>query len=163
MNALRLALLSAAAGIAACSAFAPVSVRPGQSADDVARSLGQATGRYALPQGGTRLEYARGPFGKQTYMIDLGADGKVQTVRQVLTEANFATIQPGESRDDVLLKLGRPSERRGAFRNTELWAYRYDAIFCQWFVVTMNPDGRVRDTGYVPDPLCDDDAHDRRS
>jgi hypothetical protein len=165
MNALRTALLSTAAALAACSAFAPVSVRPGESADEVARTLGPATGRYALPQGGTRLEYARGPYGKQTYMIDLGADGKVQTVQQVLTEANFATVRPGESRDDVLLKLGRPSERRGAFRNTELWAYRYDAIFCQWFVVTMNPDGHVRDAGYVPDPMCDanDNARDQRS
>ena len=46
--------VAAAAVAAACSAFAPVSVRPGQSADEVTRALGQPTGRYALPQG-TRL------------------------------------------------------------------------------------------------------------
>lgn len=152
-----------AATLAACSAFAPVSIRPGQTTDEVTQSMGQPTNRYALPQGGSRLEYARGPYGKQTYMVDIGADGRVQQVQQVLTEANFSTVHPGETREELLMRLGRPSERRGAFRNTELWAYRYEAVFCQWFVVTMNPDGRVRDAGYVPDPLCDVNDNGRDS
>jgi hypothetical protein len=151
----KLRILAAAALLAACSGYGPVNVSPGQSADQVAQSMGPPTGRYALPQGGTRLEYARGPYGKHTFMIDLDANNRVRTVQQVLTEENFATILPGATRDEVLLKLGRPSERRGAFLGRELWQYRYDAIFCQWFVVTMNPDGHVRDAGYVPDPMCD--------
>jgi hypothetical protein len=160
---LAFAWVSAALLLAACAGYAPVNVQPGQSADEVTRSMGQPTGRYALPQGGQRLEYARGPYGKHTWMIDVDPSGRVRSVEQVLTEANFATVKPGETTQDVLLKLGRPSDRRGAFRNTELWSYRYDATFCQWFVVTMNPDGRVRDTGYVPDPLCDADDDGARS
>jgi hypothetical protein len=156
----RLAFASATAAslLTACAGYAPpASLQPGQSIDEVTRSYGQPTGRYALPQGGTRLEYARGPYGKHTWMIDADASGRVHSIQQVLTEANFATVKPGETAQDVLLKLGRPSERRGAFRNTELWAYRYDATFCQWFVVTMTPDRQVRDAGYVPDPMCDPD------
>jgi hypothetical protein len=157
---LAFATATVASLLAACANYAPpASVQPGQSIDDVTRAYGQPTGRYALPQGGTRLEYARGPYGKHTWMIDADASGRVRSVQQVLTEANFATVQPGETAEDVLRKLGRPSERRGAFRNTELWSYRYDATFCQWFVVTMTPDRRVRDAGYAPDPLCDADDH----
>ncbi len=151
-------LACAAAVLAAgCSSYAPTAVRPGQSADDVARSMGPPTARHALPGGRSRLEYARGPYGKHTWMIDLDADGRVATVSQVLTEANFAAVQPGSARDDVLARLGTPSERRGARGGVELWAYRYDATFCQWFVVTMTGEGRVRDAGYVPDPMCDAD------
>ena len=154
---LKLSVVTAASLLAACSGYSPANVQPGQSADEVTRSMGPATGRYTLPQGGTRLEFARGPYGKHTWMIDVDSGGRVRTVQQVLTESNFATVAQGATRDEVLMKLGRPSDRRGAFRGTELWSYRYDATFCQWFVVTMNPDGRVRDTGYVPDPLCDGD------
>lgn len=144
----------------ACATYAPTSVQPGQSAADVERELGPPSGRYTLPQGGTRLEYARGPWGKHTYMIDLDTGGRVSAIQQVLTEANFGTVLPGATRDEVLRSLGRPSERRGAYGDVELWQYRYEAIFCQWFVVTMQRDGRVRDSGYVPDPACDrDDDH----
>ena len=152
-----LAFASASAvllAIAACAGYT-VNAQPGQTVDEVTASFGQPTGRYALPQGGTRYEYARGPYGKHTWMIDFDPSGRVRAVDQVLNEKNFATVKAGETTQEVLLKLGRPSERRGAFRNTELWQYRYDAIFCQWFVVTMEPTGRVRDAGYVPDPMCD--------
>lgn len=153
----RLACLVAAAFLAACATAPSRVVQPGQSVAEVEQALGQPSGRYTLSEGGSRLEYARGPYGKQTWMIDVDAAGRVRSVQQVLNEANFGTIAPGAARDDVLRRLGRPSERRGAYGNVELWQYRYDAIFCQWFVVTMTQQGKVRDTGYVPDPMCDDD------
>jgi hypothetical protein len=159
----KLGALAAVALLAACSGYAPVNIQPGQSVDQVTQQMGPETGRYPLPGGGTRLEYARGPYGRHTYMIDVDASNRVRTVQQVLTEENFATILPGATSEEVLFKLGRPSERRGAFRGRELWQYRYEAIFCQWFVVTMNPDRRVRDAGYVPDPMCDADDSAGRS
>ena len=39
----------------------PGDLRKGQTAEDVAKSMGAPTGRYALAGGATRLEYARGP------------------------------------------------------------------------------------------------------
>ena len=119
--------------------------------------LGQPTGRYELPQGGARLEFARGPYGKHTYMVDLDSAGNVIGWQQVLNENNFNTVVNGMSRDEVLFKLGRPSERRGGGRQGgEVWSYRYDAVFCQWFAISMI-DGKVRDPAYLPDPLCDND------
>lgn len=140
--------------LGACAGYGPGDLKPGASIDEVRRTMGTETGRYALPDGGMRLEYARGPLGTDTFMIDFDGAGRVVRIRQVLTEANFLTVQPGATRDEVLATLGRPSEVRHAWRNGELWTYRYSHHACLLFVVTMNPDGRVRDAGYVPDPAC---------
>ena len=153
----------AAAGLAAlagCASYGTGGVRTGDSADAVAKAMGAPTGRYALPQGGTRLEYARGPYGKHTFMVDLDAQGRVSGWHQVLTEPNFNDVRSGWSQDDLLMRLGRPSERRsGGRQGGEVWSYRYDAVFCQWFQVSVK-DGRVGDTAYAPDPLCDIDRPD---
>jgi len=37
-----------------------------------------------------------------------------------------------------------------------VWAYRYETPFCRWFQVGIDPQGKVVDTAYGPDPLCDE-------
>jgi hypothetical protein len=57
--------------------------------------------------------------------------------------------------------LGRPSDvRSGGRQGGEVWSYRYDAIFCTWFQVSVIDD-RVSSAAYGPDPMCDRDG-DRR-
>ena len=156
-RALRFArLVGVLAVLAGCAGYAPEAAWVGRSADEIARALGPPTGRSVNADGSSRLEYARGPFGRHTYMIDFDAAGRMLRFEQVLTEANFATVRPGDSRTAVLQRLGRPSETGRVWRGAELWSYRYDAFFCRWFVITLEPDGGgVRDAGYVPDPMCD--------
>jgi hypothetical protein len=152
------AWLLPAALVAGCAGYAPTNAMMGRSAEAVSGELGPPTGRYTLPDGTTRLEYARGPYGKHTYMIDLDTAGRVARVEQVLTERNFESIRPGDARQSVLLLLGRPSEVGRIWRGAELWQYRYEAHICRWFVITLEPDGGgVRDAGYLPDPACDTD------
>jgi hypothetical protein len=154
------AAIALALAVAGCTGYGPRGVNVGDSAQAVAERMGPPTGRYALPQGGTRLEYARGPFGKHTYMVDVDAQGRVVRWTQVLTEPNFETVQPGMAQDDVLVTLGRPSDRRGGgWQGGEVWSYRYEAVFCQWFQVSVK-DGRVTSAGYGPDPLCDVNDND---
>ena len=143
--------------LAACAGYAPSNVHTGDSADAVSKSMGAPTARYTLPQGGTRLEFARGPYGKHTYMVDLDAQGRVIAWHQVLTEPNFESVREGWSQNDLLMKLGSPSDRRsGGRQGGEVWSYRYDAHFCKWFQVGLDAQGTVVDTGYGPDPMCDD-------
>lgn len=152
----RLAAALAALALAACTAYGPGDVRTGQSADDVARSMGAPTARYALPDGGTRVEYARGPYGKHTYMVDTDAAGRVTGWRQVLDEKNFNALPVGMPADDVLRTIGTPSERFAIPRQgLQIWNYRYETPFCIWFQVSVDPrERRVRETGYGPDPHC---------
>jgi hypothetical protein len=59
---------------------------------------------------GERLQYSLQPWGRQAWMIDLDASGRVLQSRQVLTETNFHRIETGKwTREDVERELGRPA------------------------------------------------------
>jgi hypothetical protein len=149
--------LSALLLVAGCAAYGPGNLAPGQTEADVRARMGEPTDKASLPSGGSRLEYARGPMGGHTYRIELDASGRVQSVSQLLTEANFATVRRGESKADVREQLGRPSEQRVGWRGVgEVWSYRYDyRIECRWFQVWLVEE-RVREASYAIDPICDE-------
>lgn len=135
----------------------PTKLAPGASAEAIRAQLGEPTGRYTLPEGRTRLEYARGPFGRETWMLDVAANGALLEATQVLNEARFATIKAGMTSEEVLRIIGRPSKLGYVgWQKQTVWNYRYASPFCQWFQVGLGQDGIVQDTGYGPDPLCDD-------
>ncbi len=156
----KLVLTIAVAGVscAACiNMNNPTRLAPGASADEVQRLLGVPTGRYALDGGAQRLEYARGPYGRETWMLDLDASGRLLSSTQVLTEKRFNSITAGMTADDVLKLIGRPSATsRVGWKDQAVWSYRYQSTFCQWFQIGMGKTGLVEDTGYYPDPICDD-------
>jgi hypothetical protein len=149
--------LSALLLVAGCAGYGPGNLAPGQTEADVRARMGEPTDKMSLPSGGSRLEYARGPMGAHTYRIELDASGRVQSVSQVLTEANFAAVRRGESEADVRDRLGRPSEQRVGWRGVgEVWSYRYDhRIECRWFQVWLVEE-RVREASYAVDPNCDE-------
>jgi hypothetical protein len=110
-----LAVLAAVA-LAGCAVFQPPPLAVGQSEPEVVALLGAPTGRYPMAEGVTRLEFARGPFGRQTWMVDIGPDGRSRRFDQVLNTmhfAQFAERAPGLSVDDLLRTLGRLGRRRG--------------------------------------------------
>jgi hypothetical protein len=145
---------------AGCAATGLQSLPAGSSTDEVLQRAGPPTAKYERA-GQQRWEYASGPAGQFTWMVDVDAAGKVLGVNQVLTEADFARVQPGETTDELRWQLGRPSETRGIWRGASLWGYRYFSNACFWFVVTVEPTGVVRDSGYVPDPTCEAGKGDR--
>jgi hypothetical protein len=164
MTHLRSTLLAALGGLVAtgCAFLSPASLPAGASVGEATKALGKPTGEYTLPTGGKRLEFARGPYGKHTWMLDFDAGGALKTTTQVLTEPNFNAVRAGMGRDDVLLAIGRPSETsRLVYQHQTVWSYRYESPFCQWFQVGIDERGRVADSGYYPDPLCEDNMSDR--
>ncbi len=91
-------VMLAAALLAGCINMSnPRALSPGASAEAIRAHLGEPTARYAMPGGGTRLEYARGPYGRETWMLDVDANGALVAATQALTEANFNGIQAGMS------------------------------------------------------------------
>ena len=144
--------------LAGCAGYSPSDLPAGASLDAVRSQLGEPSARYPLANGATRLEHARGPYGKHTYMVDVDANGRVVSWVQVLTETRFGAIPAGMQTREVLAAIGTPSERRkGGRQGDEVWSWRYESPFCQWFQVAVLA-GRVKDSGYQPDPLCDVDV-----
>lgn len=147
-----------AAGLTAgCTVYGPGRLAPGATLDDSVKAMGIPTARSPLPDGGERLEYARGPFGRHTYMLRFDRGGRLVASEQVLTEAHFNTIQAGMSAEEVIARIGHSTEHRvvGWARRQTVWAYRYETPFCQWFQVGLDEQGKVIDTSYGPDPMCD--------
>ncbi|MBW8832714.1 MAG: hypothetical protein JF606_25615 [Burkholderiales bacterium] len=154
----RLLSFALAALLGACAFHGPKDFPRGSSIASVLQGMGAPTGEYATASGGRRLEYAGGRFGKQTYMFDFDASGQLLSAEQVLTEARFNAIKAGMTSAEVLSQIGKPSTTWAIPRQHQIvWSYRYESLFCQWFMVGMSPEGQVVDTAYGPDPVCDDD------
>lgn len=149
---------------AGCATYSPRSFAPGTPVGTVTRAMGSPSGEYVLPEGARRLEFARGPYGKHTYMVDFDAQGGLRGFEQVLTEARFNAIREGMTAEQVLMQIGHSLEKRMvgiAEKKQIVWAYRYDNPFCQWFQVGMDlQQARVIDTAYGPDPMCDKSDRD---
>ena len=161
----RSSLLIAGLALGACSFLQPAGGLPLGTPIDQARQLGGRTGEYPLPDGGTRLEFARGGLGKRTDMLDFDASGRLVANRQVLNPQTFATIKPGMSQTDVLSRIGRPV---GVFpvgyQKLQVWNYRFGGLEgdCVLFQVSFADATRlVTETGQGYDSACD--APDGRS
>ena len=145
-----------AASLTGCAALAPASAPLGTPIAEVRRGSFGPTGEYPLPGGGTRLEFAQGAFGKQTWMMDFDAKGSLVSKEQVLTEANFALVKPGMPGSEVRMRLGRPAHVFSVQRQKlQVWNYRYFGGDCVWFQVSVSDAGPVTEAGMGTDPACD--------
>ncbi len=77
---------------------------------DVRAKFGEPEKIWDGEAGARIFEYNRQPAGHRNYMITIGTDGKMSALRQVLTPANFAKVQPGMMMEDVRKLLGRPAK-----------------------------------------------------
>jgi hypothetical protein len=155
-----LAVFLFAAVLTACASLRPAgTLPPGTPIAEARQSLGGASGEYALPGGGTRLEFRQGSFGRETYMLDFDASGRLVSSRQVLTQQIFATIQPGMTQDDVLERIGRPAfVFPVGWQQSQVWNYRFGGLDgdCVVFQVSIsNANHTVTETGPNTDPACD--------
>jgi hypothetical protein len=154
-----LVLALALAG-AACTTYRPQDIRAGQTEADVTQLLGKPTGRFSRPSGQTRLEFATGPYGRTTWMVDLDPAGQVTAWAQVLNETAFSYVQmnfEGKDMEWLRYTLGRPSEvRAGGWQGGWVWSWRYPTNECFWYQVSILDSGKLRDGGaYGTDPRCD--------
>ena len=133
-----------AAALAGCAANG-VNLRPGVSDEAAVRKdMGTPADTVALSNGGRALFYPRG-F-RQTIRVELGPDGKVRAVEQVLDERNFDRIVKGKTtRDELRAMLGPPFFVRQLSKQELVWEYRYLwASDEPWtLLVGIGPDGLV--------------------
>ncbi len=144
--------------LASCAGPGLTPLQAGLGEAELRQRWGEPTGRHAL-DGGVRLEYALGPAGLQTWMVELDAQGRVLRWQQVLDWRHLEQVQaslPGMRREELLRTLGRPGHvRSGGRQGGEVWSWRHDSPFCLWFQASLADDGRVTDAAFAPDPACD--------
>lgn len=147
--------------LAGCSTVLPYSLTPGESADAVLRRHGPPTAERALPGGGRTLEYWGGPWGRTTYQLRFDAMDRLESWENVLDEAHFARIAPGQTTRQVREVIGPPArEWKVRYHDQTVWSYRFGVATCLLFHVGITPEGVVEDTSYGPDPMCE--GRDRR-
>lgn len=150
------AALALAGLLAACASVGPAAVRPGEPLDAVRQRLGPPSATHPREGGGERLEYGGGAFGTQTWMLDFDAQGRFVAGANARSRASFDRVRPGMTRDELLAQIGSPSRTwQVRYHDQTVLTYRFDNLFCEVFHVGVTPDGRVEDTGYGPDPLCE--------
>ncbi len=89
-------------------------------------------------EGGSRmLEFVKGPAGHRTFMIQIGADGKVKAIEQVLKPSNFVKVVQGMSQDQVRRLIGAPFKKEPYALSQETgWFYRYlEGTESRFFIV----------------------------
>jgi outer membrane protein assembly factor BamE (lipoprotein component of BamABCDE complex) len=124
---------------------------PGVSTiDDVRRQMGKPETEREFDDFSRRLEYPRGPAGVKTWMVDIGPNGKLVAITQVLTAENFAKIHVGMTEDEVRQLLGKPGQVAAYRLKPEtVWSWKWEEGGVTpeaYFNVHFGPDGRVTTT-----------------
>ena len=122
---------------------------------DVRKQFGDPVTLTVLPDGSRVFDYPRQPEGWTNYVITIGPDGRMSSLRQLLNPDNFARVRPGLERQEVRNLLGRPAQmKRYDLKNEEVWDWRFkqDGQQSMLFSVTFGPDGKVLGTAIGDDP-----------
>jgi len=135
--------------LAACAGnpFGVSALQPGASRQQVIERLGPPT-RIVPMAGGERLQYSLQPFGREAWMVDLDASGRMVSARQVLNTVNFNRIEPGRwTRADVEREFGPPAriDAVSSWNGPVMTYYWRDLDRSDMFYwVYLDPQGVVR-------------------
>ncbi|WER48904.1 dethiobiotin synthetase [Cupriavidus sp. WKF15] len=147
--------LAASALLFACASPAWQSVAPGASEAELQATLGAPREVYRLPDGSRRWLYPAP--GEAKWAAQIGPDGRVVSVRQVLTAEEFGMARIGEwTMQDVLVHFGKPAETSYfPLMRRKVWSYRFaqDSVQYSTMHFYFNPDGLLVLTQVFPDFL----------
>jgi len=137
-------------------ALARGALSPGRSSESEVRSLlGKPDAVHDGDGGGRILEYPRGPAGTETWMVEIGPDGRYRGMRNVLVEECFAQLARGDTMAEVRRRLGRPgfSAEFPARRERVLsLKYRADGGRLEHFNAHFDDGDRLTGVSRTPDP-----------
>lgn len=112
--------------LVACASYSGRRLKPGEAQlEDVLRVMGNPAMQWQDPDGSRQLAY---PRGIHTFMVDIGADSKMQTIENIMSMKTFACIRPGMSKSEVLRILGPSESSETAYfkaRDELVWEWRY--------------------------------------
>jgi hypothetical protein len=129
MNTHCVAICLAAGLLAGCASYSGSGLVAGKStAAEVEALMGKPAEQAETPGGGSVLYYPRGPGGRETFAVAIGADGKVRAVEQRLTDANVAKVVRGTTTAREVRELFGPPVTTVRFPRLErdVWEYNVD-------------------------------------
>lgn len=120
---------------------------------DVKKLFGEPRTVTIAADGTRTLEYPRQPEGEANYVMVIGPDGKLKSLRQLLNTDNFAKVKPGMDREAVRQILGpHARERRFDLKKETLVEWRFrDGQELKLFGATFDDTGKVVATAIVLD------------
>jgi hypothetical protein len=125
----RLTAITLSLFLGACAGYSGRGLVPGVSGmDEVVELMGAPRMQWAETDGSQRLAFPRGPMGVHTYMVEIGPEGKLRRIENVMSPAAFSRIRAGMSKDQVRRILGpeEPSWTQYFKARDELvWEWRY--------------------------------------
>ncbi len=146
--------LSLVLGLAGCDNInADKLVEDVSTEADVKRLFGEPR-KVTIAADGTRtLDYPRQPEGYANYVMVIGPDGKLKSLRQLLNPDNFAKVKPGMDREQVSELLGPHARvRRFELKKETLVEWRFmEAQTAQMFGVSFDDSGKVLSTAVALD------------
>ena len=122
---------------------------------DVRTRFGTPETIWPEANGDRTFEYPRQPAGHANYMISIGPDGRMTSLRQVLHRSYFAKVTPGMTREEVRRLLGKPAKVQAyKLQQEEIWDWRFSdaATEIKVFSVTFDSAGFVKSTSVSLDP-----------
>ncbi|MDP3835665.1 MAG: outer membrane protein assembly factor BamE [Hydrogenophaga sp.] len=156
-----LGLLALAGLLAACDPQNISELEEGVSTEaDVRERFGAPEAVWEGEDGAQVYEYNRQPAGHTNYMITIGPDGRMASLRQVLNPRTFAQVQVGMPMETVRRMLGKPMKiTTYALKRETHYDWRYfespGVGESKVFTVVFDPDLRVVSTMSGPDPEPD--------
>ena len=148
--------LVALATLTACDEQRIQKLEEGLSTEaDVRKQFGEPVQIIEKADGSKVFDYPRQPEGWTNYVITIGSDGKMSSLRQLLTPTNFAKVQPGLAQAEVRRTLGKPAKtQRFAMKPDEdVWEWRFlDGQQKKIFSVTFDREAKVLSSATMDDP-----------
>jgi hypothetical protein len=118
--------------LGSCSSYSGYGLKPGiDRLENVLHLMGQPAMRWENQDGSVKLAYPHGPMGFHTYMVQIGADGRLQQIENVMNQKSFSLIHPGMTKEEVLYILGPSFSGWTTYfkaRDELVWEWRY----CSW-------------------------------
>lgn len=150
-------LALAAVILSACASYSGSSLEPGtDTLDTVIRVMGEPAMRWQDADGSIQLSYPRGPSSPESFMVKLGKDGKLQSIKNVLVPEVTRQISAGMTKDEVLRLIGPPENGWTIYfkaRDELVWDWRYqESSELAHFVVLFDATrGTVRSSMVIID------------
>lgn len=95
--------------LSACAGYSGRGLEPGVARlADVLSVMGEPAMRWKNADGSEQLAYPRGPDGVHTFMVFVGADGRMESIGNVLDTPHFARVVAGKSDQAAVLRLLGP-------------------------------------------------------